>query len=340
MRGKIEDSSMANALGPAGRPPVQERDALELRARRPQAAHPEQVEVERRPHRVTQALEDVADLEARGQDRRQGRDGLQPLAPPALALQQHDVLDQRPDEVRDLAGRADVLVAEAAGCAAGREERAHDAPPGVERHADPGLEAGRGGPRGPAGRVHRRRQAGAVGDQLGVAVEDGPERGRLAGKPLARVEGDRVVVEIERDIGAVDAAREGAERAPPVLEPGDEHAVVGHQRLGARGEVMEKALRIERPFQGAGERRHAREQVRTLGAHSPTIVSQSSPRGAWCGTSRCYVVKAAPAGSRKLKAGSIGGSGAPKKSRRCTSGSSGDLRISGIAVCTSDFTIG
>src|SRR5207244_889407 len=42
----------------------------------------------------------------------------------------------------------------------------------------------------------------------------------------------------------------------------------------------------------------------------------------------------------KLNAGSSGGSGAPKKSRRCTLGSNGDRKNTGITVCTSHFTTG
>jgi hypothetical protein len=46
------------------------------------------------------------------------------------------------------------------------------------------------------------------------------------------------------------------------------------------------------------------------------------------------------AGSRKLNAGSSGGSGAPKKIRRWTLGSSGDRRKSGSTRGTSHFTSG
>jgi len=253
-------------------------EPLELLPRCPEAAHAEQVEVERRPHGFTQAREDVADPKARAKDGRQGRDRLQTLAAPPLHLQQHHVLDEGADQIGDLAGGRDVLVREAARGAARQKEGAHDAPARIERHAEPGLEAGRLRPLAPPGRIDRPRQAGAVGDELRLAVEDRPERRRLARKPLARVEGDRVVVEVEGDIGPVDVAREGAERAPLVLEPGDEHAVVRHQRLRARGKLLQKALRVERAFEGARERRHAREEIRCSRAHSPPIVSHTSAR--------------------------------------------------------------
>src|SRR5262249_6719215 len=106
----------------------------------------------------------------------------------------------------------------------------------------------------------------------------GPERPRAAGEALARIEGDRVVAELDRYVGADDVAGEAAERPPLVLEPGDEHPLVRHERLRPRREILKKTLRVELPLERARNRGAARKELRLLGTHSPPIVSHSSAR--------------------------------------------------------------
>src|SRR5207253_10647247 len=60
---------------------------------------------------------------------------------PALAMEQHDVLDERADEVADPPAGCHVLVGVDAGREARRGERADDARAAVERHADAGANA-------------------------------------------------------------------------------------------------------------------------------------------------------------------------------------------------------
>src|SRR5262249_30503767 len=96
--------------------------------------------------------------------------------------------------------------------------------------------------------------------ELWLAVEHGADAGRHPGKATTRLEGDRVATAVELDPGALDVPGEDAERAA-VLDAGDQHALVRHQQLGARRELVEEAMGIERPFQGARERRHAGQQV-------------------------------------------------------------------------------
>lgn len=78
----------------------------------------------------------IFDLEAAAENRRERRDRVETPAAIPLAVQEHDVLDEGPDDVGHLPARRNVVIGVEAGRGAADRERADDPPAGVERHAD------------------------------------------------------------------------------------------------------------------------------------------------------------------------------------------------------------
>ena len=116
-------------------------DVAAVRRQQPDAHH---VEVHRRPHGLGDPLEHLGHVQRRAQHDRQRLERRQPLAPPALALAQHRVVDGGRDLIGDLAGRARVPVVIHVGAEARGGERADDAPAAPQRHHEPGAHAAGG----------------------------------------------------------------------------------------------------------------------------------------------------------------------------------------------------
>jgi hypothetical protein len=224
--------------------------------------HPQghRVEVEDRAQRLADPLEQLADPQAPAQDGCQGRDRAQSPAPVALAVQVHDVVDERPDDVGDLPARLDVVARVALGRAAADDQRADDPAAGVERCADARADAG-------------VEQPGARGRSLGPPPI-GPHVGdEEIGADEHRVQiplGGRVVpggIEVRRVAAGVKGGawpgvlREHREGARITRAVGDQQPVVRDEPLRARRELEEKMAGIELPLQRPRERGHAGEQI-------------------------------------------------------------------------------
>jgi hypothetical protein len=100
---------------------------LELAPASREEARSHYVEIDQGPHRVREAPEDIPDIEARAESRRQALEGAEPAA--ALALEQHDVLDEGRNQVRDLppGGELGLRVG------GGRAMAGHEATPALSR---------------------------------------------------------------------------------------------------------------------------------------------------------------------------------------------------------------
>src|SRR5258708_35638784 len=82
---------------------------------------------------LAETLEEIADLQARAENRRQRRDRLQARAAAALPLKEHHALHERADEIGDLPARRDMRIRIDARSEAGHGEQADDAAPRVDR---------------------------------------------------------------------------------------------------------------------------------------------------------------------------------------------------------------
>ena len=115
---------------------------LHLAAAGREQRHSHDVEVEHRPDLVGQAVEDLADVEARAQHPGEPLDRLEPLAAPPLAIEQDGALDEGADQVGDAGRGGGVRLGVGAQSHAGEDQRPAHAAAGVEGHEQGGAEAG------------------------------------------------------------------------------------------------------------------------------------------------------------------------------------------------------
>jgi len=188
------------------------------------------VEIEHRPQGLAETLEEIADLQARAENRRQRRDRLQARAAAVLAAERAPC-PARTGRFRsaNLPARRDMSVRIDARSEAGHGEQADDAAARVDRHRDAPPDTGLEQPAGPIGLSGMCGSRSTVVDEEHATAEDRADRptrpprtanpgriGRIAALehrgPAARVlgkhgEGTTVVLEV------VDGRPDRAERA-------------------------------------------------------------------------------------------------------------------------------
>ena len=165
-------------------------------------------------------------------------------------MEQHDVLDERADEVADPPAGRRVLVGVDAGREARRGEHADDARAAVERHADAGPNARP--ERRPVGRGEGGDLLLGVVDEERLAREDRSQQEVVEGVAAARVEVDGVAALVQ-ERSAHRVLGEDREAVTALFEIGDQQAIVGHERLDVSRELREEVLRIEALLERAPE---------------------------------------------------------------------------------------
>src|SRR5258708_37796625 len=141
---------------------------------------------------LAETLEEIADLQARAENRRQRRDRLQARAAAVLALKEHHALHERADQIGDLPARCDMIVGVDARSDAGHGEHADDAAARVDRHRDARPNTGLAQPRPCNGLIRHMRVTLHRVDEEHAAREDGAEVPVVHRVPTIRVEVGRI----------------------------------------------------------------------------------------------------------------------------------------------------
>ena len=255
--GKVRRGHLGGPVRDIGR---EQPDELKVTAVLAGGANAHRVEVEDGPDGIRDALEELADIEACAEHRREGRDRLQPLPPPSLAVQGDDVLYEGRDEVADLPQRRHVAVPVDVGRAVRHAERPDRLPAGVQRHAKDRSDSGGDEARALLRPAKSRIVPDVTGEDDVSPQKDRTERPLVGCVPARGIEIGRVASLVKQEIvGRV--FREDGRGAVVVFEIRHQDPVVRDEPLGARGEVVEKEPRIERRLQGLAERRDAGEQI-------------------------------------------------------------------------------
>ena len=223
-----------------------------------------------RPHGVRHLLEVFLDIQTGAKDPSQVGEGGQPATAAPFAMEEHDVLDERGDQIRNLAQGREVILAIQPRRIAGGGERPDDAPPASHGHRQPRAKSHLANPRRPAPRGGKAGIRLDVVDQHGLSGQDSAQDLLLGRVVARRIEIDGVVSRVDQRAAAGILGEDGD--PPALFDVGDHEPIVRHHPGHWRGELRQEALRIEGLLHGVPDRGQRGHEIRESNVHSVSRV--------------------------------------------------------------------